>query len=91
MPKKRLVHTETFKTRHGKRMWYFRMGHGKRIRLPDDYGSHQFMEAYREALARATTRTKCAVKNQWLTSPVWEYSTIESACGILTCPKPEAP
>nr|WP_244463110.1 hypothetical protein [Candidatus Liberibacter solanacearum] len=31
-------------------MWYFRKD-GKRIRLPDKYGSKEFMEAYSDALA----------------------------------------
>lgn len=78
MPKKRLLHTETFLTRHGKRMWYFRMGHGKRIRLPGNYGSPEFMETYREALAKATSgngqaeRTLAWLINEYRRSPAYE-------------------
>lgn len=33
-------------TRHGKTVYYFRAGMGHRRRLPDDYGSKEFMDAY---------------------------------------------
>lgn len=43
-------HAVRQKTRHGKVVWYFRRGHGKRIRLPDEYGSPEFEAAYEAAL-----------------------------------------
>lgn len=49
----RLQYVEQFKDRHNKTRYYFRRGHGKRIRLPGLPGSKEFMEAYREALAAA--------------------------------------
>lgn len=39
------------KTRHGKIVWYFRVKHGPRIRMPGEYGSDEFTAAYRAALA----------------------------------------
>lgn len=54
MPKARYPHLERYKTRHEKFKWYFRLGKGPRIRLPDDYGSKAFVKAYGEALANAT-------------------------------------
>jgi integrase len=39
------------KTRHGKIVWYFRVGTGPRTRMPGEYGSEEFMAAYRAALA----------------------------------------
>lgn len=38
-------------TRHGRVVWYVRPGHGARIRLPDEYGTDAFWEAYRVALS----------------------------------------
>ena len=57
MPR-RLPHVHQEITRHGRRIWYFRQGHGKRIRLPDDFGSEAFMEAYRAAIAGEPPRQK---------------------------------
>jgi integrase len=37
-------------SRHGKPIWYFRRGHARRIRLPGDYGSAEFLAAYDAAL-----------------------------------------
>lgn len=50
MPRKlpQYVYRET--TRHGKPVWYFRRGKGKRIRLPA-HGSLRFQDAYHGALA----------------------------------------
>lgn len=48
MPK-RLPYTLREKTRHGKTVWYFRLKDGPRTRLPDEYGSDEFMAAYRAA------------------------------------------
>lgn len=43
-------HVVREKTRHGKVVWYFRRGHEKRIRLPDEYGSAEFETVYEAAL-----------------------------------------
>jgi integrase len=51
MPKKRPLYVETYLSRHGRRMWFFRVGKQPRVRLPDEYGSPEFIAAYREALA----------------------------------------
>ena len=37
-------------SRHGKSCWYFRRGKGRRVRLPGEYGSAQFLAAYDAAL-----------------------------------------
>jgi integrase len=50
MPRPRPPHLHREITRHGKASWYFRRGRGKRIRLPDAYGSPEFEEAYSAAL-----------------------------------------
>lgn len=77
MPKKRLPYLETFLSRHGKRMWFFRVGKGPRLRLPDEYGSPAFVAAYNAALAsRAIAAAKPARTLRWLISeylesPAW--------------------
>ena len=50
MPKPRLPHVVREKTNRGKWVWYFRIGKGKRIRLPDQYGTPEFLEEYHAAL-----------------------------------------
>lgn len=78
MPKKRHPYTETFLTRHGKRVWYFRVGKGPRTPLPGLYGSPEFMEAYRAALAKhssgeaKTGRTLAWLIEQYRHSPAYE-------------------
>jgi len=47
MPRKPYLSRE--KTRHGKFVWYFKRN-GRRIRLPDQYGSDEFTAAYEKAL-----------------------------------------
>ena len=84
MPKKRDPYIETFFTRHGKRIWYFRVGQGKRTRLPDTYGSPEFREAYRSALAqhvsgeRDTGRTMAWLVEQYKASPAWANAANET-------------
>lgn len=51
MPKPRLPHLLHERTNRGRWVWYFRIGKGKRIRLPDDYGSPAFNAAYHAALS----------------------------------------
>lgn len=78
MQKHRLSYLETFLSRHGKRMWFFRpIRKGPRIRLPDEYGSPAFHEAYRRALAQhmsgelRTGRTLSWLIDQYRSSPAW--------------------
>ena len=49
MPRKLPLYVSREKTRHGKWVYYFRIGKGERLRLPD-YGSPEFDAAYRSAL-----------------------------------------
>ncbi|MCV9940969.1 tyrosine-type recombinase/integrase [Boseaceae bacterium BT-24-1] len=60
MPRPRYPHALREHSRHGKSLWYFRRGKGKRIRLPDDYGSEEFKEAYEAALVGETLQKKPA-------------------------------
>jgi integrase len=57
------------RTRHGKTVWYFRIKDGPRTRIPGEYGSDEFMAAYRAALAgqKPTDNTKHDPKTlHWL-------------------------
>lgn len=51
MPKKRLPYVQVERSRHGRVKFFFRVGKGPRTRLPDEYGSDEFKEAYQAALA----------------------------------------
>jgi integrase len=50
MPRPRPPHLHRQTTRHGRTVWYVRIGHGPRIRLRAEYGTPEFEEAYRAAL-----------------------------------------
>ena len=50
MPRPRPPHLHRQRTRHGRTVWYVRVGHGPRIRLAAEYGSEEFTAAYRAAL-----------------------------------------
>lgn len=50
MPRPRPPHLHHQISRHGKTVWYVRMGKGPRIRIKDTYGTPEFEEAYQAAL-----------------------------------------
>lgn len=85
MPKQRLQYVETFKSRHGKRMWFFRpIRKGPRIRLPDEYGSPAFLGAYKAALAKhvsgelKTGKTVAWLIDQFTASNAWAATAKET-------------
>lgn len=51
MPRKRPVFIVREKNRHGNWRWYFRRKGHPRVRLPDEYGTEAFWQAYYAALA----------------------------------------
>lgn len=51
MPRKLPLHVTREKSRHGKIKFFYRVGKGERIRLPDDVSSPEFKEAYRLAVS----------------------------------------
>ena len=51
MPRPRPPHLHRQQTRHGAFVWYVRVGKGQRIRIRAEYGTEEFNEAYRAALA----------------------------------------
>jgi integrase len=50
MPRPRPPHLHTERTRHGKRVWYVRVGKGRRIRIRAEYGTASFTAAYNAAI-----------------------------------------
>lgn len=50
MPRPRPQYLQSERTRHGKQVWYVRVGAGPRIRIKGEYGSPEFTEAYHAAL-----------------------------------------
>jgi hypothetical protein len=82
MPRPRLPFLQCQITRHGRKVWYFRRDRAGRFRLPDEYGSGEFMEAYRALLTgqpvpvangrRQTPRGKFRwLIDLYLRSPEW--------------------
>ncbi|WP_330167519.1 tyrosine-type recombinase/integrase [Bartonella grahamii] len=51
MPKPRPPHLVKQITQHGKIVWYVRIAHGKRIRIRGTYGTQEFVDNYKSALA----------------------------------------
>lgn len=58
MPRTRLKYVHRYITRHGEAIFYYRRGQSGRIRLPDTYGTPEFLEAYQ--LAASGERPKVA-------------------------------
>lgn len=54
MPRPRPPHLHRETSRHGRTVWYVRIGHGPRIRLPVGPGGEGFDAAYRGAIAGET-------------------------------------
>jgi integrase len=72
-PRKPYIHREV--TRHGKTIWYFRKGMGKRIRLPGVFGSPEFNAAYDAAAMGKEPDKKSTTpqtKLRWLVDRYYE-------------------
>ncbi len=86
MPRKYPLHVVRERSRHGTVMLFFRIGKGKRIRLPNAYPSPEFDEAYKAALtgAPASKKSRAASPSdrlQWLVARF-----MESAIWASTAP-----
>lgn len=51
MPRPRPPHLHREVTRHGKAVWYVRVGRGKRIRIKPEFGTPDFDAEYAAAIA----------------------------------------
>ncbi len=56
MPRPRPPHLQREITRHGRAVWYVRLGHGPRVRIRAEYGTPEFDAEYRAALDGAPRR-----------------------------------
>jgi integrase len=56
MPRPRPPHLQREITRHGKAVWYVRVGQGPRVRIRAEYGTTEFDAEYRAAIAGAPIR-----------------------------------
>jgi integrase len=68
MPKPRYQYVQRQVTRHGNVVWYFRIGDGPRTRLPGDYGSPEFVKAWKALISGELIVAQPAAKHtlQWL-------------------------
>lgn len=68
MPRPRYQYVQRQVTRHGTVVWYFRIGSGPRTRLPGEYGSKEFVEAWKALIAGQSIEKPQPSKNtlQWL-------------------------
>ncbi len=53
MPRPRPPHLLRQVSRHGKPVWYVRIGHGPRVRIKSEYGTDDFQREYQVAVAQA--------------------------------------
>jgi hypothetical protein len=58
MPRRRPPHLQLETTRHGRKVWYVRVGHGRRVRIKAEYGTPEFDAEYRAALSGAAPARK---------------------------------
>ncbi|MDO6965818.1 tyrosine-type recombinase/integrase [Rhizobium alvei] len=80
MPKPRPLYVQKHVTRHGKIVWYFRIGTGPRTRMPGQYGDKEFMEAHRRLLAGETIAPKRPAGKmtlQWLVDQYQESAAFK--------------
>jgi integrase len=69
MPRIRPPHLQREKTRHGKVVWFVRVGKGHRIRIREEYGTPAFQDAYQAAVsgsARPSSSKAAKGSLRWL-------------------------
>jgi hypothetical protein len=60
MPRPRPPHLHRQVTRHGRTVWYVRVGKGRRIRIRSEFGSAEFDAEYSAAIANSSRPSKAA-------------------------------
>ena len=85
MPRPRPLHLHREISRHGKTVWYVRVGRGRRFRLKTEFGTPEFETEYLAALAGHPTPTKgrSAGTLGWLfdryrETPAWRNLSLET-------------
>src|SRR5262249_6834867 len=79
MPRPRPPYLTREVTRHGKAVWYVRIGRGRRVRIKAEYGAPEFQAAYEAALAgnplseprKATTGTLAWLLDRYRETSAW--------------------
>lgn len=69
VPRPRPPHLQSERTRHGKLVWYVRVGKGHRVRIRAEYGTDLFNAAYNQALDTGSKQPKRKARNgdlEWL-------------------------
>jgi len=81
MPRPRLPNLHKEITRHGRTVWYVRIGRGPRVRIRAEYGTPEFAAAYKAAVAGETPAALTPTKTgslQWLIDRYRESSAWRS-------------
>ena len=71
MPRPRPPHLQRQITRHGKTVWYVRLGRGPRIRIHGAFGTPEFDAEYRAAMADVPSRQTSTPANAMIGSLAW--------------------
>lgn len=80
MPRRRYQYVQRQVTRHGTVVWYFRIGTGKRTRLPGEYGSAEFVSAWKSLIAGQEVEKPNAAGKftlQWLVNKYQESAAFK--------------
>ncbi|MCF1479404.1 tyrosine-type recombinase/integrase [Agrobacterium vitis] len=79
MPRPRYQYVQKQTTRHNKTVWYFRIGDGKRTRLPGEYASEEFIAAWKSLMAGAQVEKSAPSKHtlQWLVDKYQESAAFK--------------
>ncbi|WP_412058281.1 tyrosine-type recombinase/integrase [Bartonella sp. DGB2] len=64
MPKPRPPHLVREHSRHGKVLWYVRINKGQRIRVEGAYGTQEFVDNYKSAIAQLQGQTPITIKGK---------------------------
>ncbi|WP_375695274.1 tyrosine-type recombinase/integrase [Bartonella sp. AC90GZZY] len=73
MPKRRPPHLVRERTRHGKIIWYVRIGHGPRFRIEGTYGTQEFVDNYTLALKQAQNGSSKTKRRTRLTEGSFDW------------------
>ncbi len=73
MPKRRPPYLVRERTRHGKIIWYVRIGHGPRLRIEGTYGTQEFVDNYTLALKHAQNGSSKIIKRTKLTEGSFDW------------------
>ncbi len=73
MSKRRPPHLVRERTRHGKVIWYVRIGHGPRFRIEGTYGTQEFVDNYTLAIKQAQNGSSKTKRRTRLTEGSFDW------------------